>query len=480
MKPVRTRFAPSPTGNLHIGHLRTSLYAYAFAKSQGGKFILRIEDTDRRRFVPGATEKIYQMLKLFGISWDEGPDIGGSYGPYVQSERIVGGIYKQCAEKLVADNHAYYCFCPQETAEEIKKSHEKKEIILHDKCRNLTKEEARAKIANGEKPAIRLRVPENETISFYDFVLKKEISWETKDIDEVMLLKSDGFPTYHLGVTVDDAAMKISHIIRGREWLASTPVHLLLFKYLNFKIPEIGHFSLILDPSGGKLSKRKGSISLEAMFAQGYLPEAILNFVMLLGWAPKDNREIFSLPEFVAAFNKGNIQVANAIFNPKKLDWFNGQYIRLLSDSKLFTLLKPFAAKGMDDELIKKTIPLVKERITRLADYTGMVDFFVKEPEVDLKLLIEKAGGDKSKILEQFKKSLTELAAIKTWEAERLEEKFRSMATKENYHLGKFFMGLRIAITGKTITPPLFESMAILGREETLARLEKAVKILTE
>lgn len=462
---VRTRFAPSPTGFMHIGSLRTALYSYAFAKNKGGQFILRIEDTDRKRFVPGAIEKIYEILKVFGLSWDE---------KYIQSQRLK--IYQKYAKKLVEDGHAYYCFCPPETKSEIEASHQKKEIKLRDKCRDLSSEEAQAKIKAGEKPAIRLHIPDNKKVSFYDFVLKKEISWQTKNIDEVMLLKSDGFPSYHLAVTVDDALMKITHIIRGRDWLPSTPIHLLLFKHLKFKLPEIGHLTDILDPAGGKLSKRKESVSCEDFLTEGYLPEALLNFVMLLGWAPKDNREIFSLKDFVKEFANGNLQTANPVFNRKKLDWFNGYYIRQLPDIKLLKLLTPFKPKNMPDTLIKQTIPLVKERMVKLSDYSGLVEFLVKEPKVDKQLLIQKGGGDKGLIKKQFSILNSQLSIIKDWQAENIEKSLRDLAAKNNYHVGKFFMAIRIAVTGKTATPPLFESMAILGKEKTLSRINLFLK----
>jgi glutamyl-tRNA synthetase len=463
MSDVRTRFAPSPTGFMHIGNLRSALYEYAFIKNKGGRFILRIEDTDRTRFVPGATEKIYEILKLFGLNWDE---------LYIQSERVKTGIYQKYAEKLVKDGHAYYCFCPPESKAEIEASHQKKELKLRDKCHSLSKIQAEAKIKSGIKPAIRLRVPDNETVSFYDFVLKKEISWKTKNIDEVMLLKSDGFPTYHLGVVVDDAEMKISHIIRGRDWLPSTPIHLLLFKYLGFKLPEIGHLTDILDPAGGKLSKRNGAVSVEELLALGYLPEALLNFIMLLGWAPKDNREIFSLTDFVKEFDKGNLQTANPVFNRKKLDWFNGYHIRQKSDKELATLLKPFASQNMPDNLINKIIPIIKERMFKLSDFTGLTEFLIKEPKADAALLTQK-GGDIKIIKKWLTMAFQELEKVKSWQAGEIEEVLRSLAEQSSLHVGKFFMAIRIAVTGKTATPPLFESMVLLGREKTLQRLGK-------
>lgn len=458
MSEVRTRFAPSPTGLLHIGGLRTALYCYAFAKSQGGKFILRIEDTDRKRFVPGATKKIYEMLKVFGLAWDE--------GPYIQSERTAQGIYQKYAEKLIQDNHAYYCFCPKT---EEQNQEDKKKIKLRDKCRDFSLEEVKRKLKSGVTPAIRLKVPDSEIVSYKDFIIGKEISWKTEDVDEVMLLKSDGFPTYHLAVTVDDALMEISHVVRGHDWLPSTPVHLLLMKYLNFPRPEIGHLTDILDPEGGKLSKRKGSVSCEALLAEGYLPQAILNFIMLLGWAPKDNRELFTLEEFVENFQKGSLQVANPIFNQKKLDWFNGVYLRQKEDKELATLLKPFVPKSADDSFINKTIPLVKERIIKLADYPVLAGFFFKEPKINKKILGANAKNQLEKVLSSLEKE-------SVWDKEKIEATLQEIVDKEKYQTGDFFMNLRIAVAGSRITPPITDSVVLLGKEKTLARIRKALK----
>ncbi len=476
---VRTRFAPSPTGFLHIGSLRTALFSYTFAHSQDGQFLLRIEDTDQKRLVPGAVEGICKMLKIFGLNWDEGPEVGGPYKPYIQSERVQKGIYQKYVQELIKAGQAYYCFCPPETKEEIEAHHQGKKLELRNQCRFLSPEEVEKRLKAGEKAAIRLRVPDSETVSYSDFVLKKEISWETKDVDEVTLLKSDGYPTYHLAVVVDDALMKISHIIRGRDWLPSTPVHLLLFKYLGFSLPEVGHLTDILDPAGGKLSKRKGSVTCEEFLAEGYLPEAILNFIMLLGWAPKDNRELFTLKEFVENFPKGELQTANPVFNRKKLDWFNGVYLRQKSDEELFILVRPFAPKGMDDELIKKTIPLVKERLRKLSDYPELVEFLAKEPKVDLGLLVEKSGGSKELVKKQLTASLVLLDGGALFEPEVLEQKFRDLVSQNNWHLGNYFMSLRLVVTGKTQTPPLFASMALLGKIKTRARLQSAIKLLS-
>lgn len=468
MSEIRTRFAPSPTGFLHIGGLRTALYSYAFAKSQQGKFILRIEDTDRNRFVEGATEKIYEILKVFGLLWDE--------GPFVQSERVNLGIYQKYAEKLVNDGHAYYCFCPPKSKDEIQEDHEQKKIELRDSCRDLSAQQVKEKLDQGVKPAIRLRVPGKEKVSFFDFVLKKEIEWETDNIDEVMLLKSDGFPTYHLAVVVDDAEMKISHIIRGRDWLPSTPVHLLLFKYLGFELPQIGHLTDILDPEGGKLSKRKGTVACEEFLADGYLPEAILNFIMLLGWAPKDNRELFTLQEFVDNFQKGELQVANPVFNRKKLDWFNGYYIRKKTDRELLNLINsyhssPSSSSGpscpLDKNILAKIIPLVKDRIVRFSDFSSLAGFLFEKPKVDVSLF----GNLDYK--EHLTKAVANLSNLSNWSDNEIQTSLTSLIEKEGWKTGDFFMSFRIALSGSKFTPPITNCAEILGKEETLSRLSR-------
>lgn len=467
MTAPRTRFAPSPTGFLHIGGLRTALYSYAFAKSRKGQFVLRIEDTDQRRLVPGATEKIFENLKLFGMDWDEGPLIGGPFSPYVQSERAKSGLYRKYAEKLVAEKKAYFCFCEPEKMELIEKRHEEKKAKFRDEaCRNLTSQQVKAKLNSGLIPAIRLRVPDKEKVSFYDFVLKKEISWETGYVDEVVLLKSDGFPTYHLAVVVDDSLMEISHIIRGRDWLPSTPVHLLLFKYLGFKLPQIGHLTDILDPKGGKLSKRKGSVSVEEFLAEGYLPEALLNFIMLLGWAPKDNRELFSLADFVTNFEKGGLQISNPVFNRKKLDWFNGYYIRQKSDKEFLSLIKPFTPQNADEETLRKVIPLIKERIGKLSDFIPFAGFFFTRPKVKLELF-------KALDYKEFLRGAVEtLQEVELWKNSRIQEKLSTLIEQKDWKTGDFYMAFRIALTGSRFTPPITESAEILGKKETLFRLK--------
>lgn len=433
MDKIRTRFAPSPTGSMHIGNLRTAFYAYALAKHNNGDFILRIEDTDKKREVEGGVEEIKKNLETFGVKWDE---------YYVQSERL--DLYKEAAEKLVADNHAFYCQCDAKNAKEEGFSND-----LRDPCRD----------KNLTSGAIKLKVPDNEEVSFRDFVLNEEIVWHTQVVFDATLLKTDGYPTYHLAVVVDDNQMKISHVLRGHDWLPSTPIHLLVYKYLGYKIPEMGHLTDILDPDGGKLSKRKGSVSVMGLISEGYLPEALFNSVILLGWAPKDNQELFSLDDFVKSFDPHGFQKSNPVFNREKLDWFNGYYIRQKSDEELFSLLTPFVSKNTDDEKLKKIIPLIKDRIKKLSDFESFAGFFFEEKVVDKKLFGENYKEHLKKAVEAIEKSIP----------------FDTVPKDNSFKVGDFFMDLRIAITGTKFTPPINESIEILGREETLTRLRRVI-----
>jgi len=437
MAKVRTRFAPSPTGFLHIGSLRTALYAYALAKHENGDFILRIEDTDQKREVEGSKKAIQDTLKKFDLSWDE---------LYVQSERLQ--LYKKAAEKLAGEGYAFYCECKPKNAKDEGFSSE-----LRDPCRekNLT------------KGAVKLKVPDGKTISYHDFVHKKEISWNSDTVYDATLLKTDGFPTYHLAAMVDDLDMKISHILRGHDWLPSTPIHLLVFEYLGGGRPEIGHLTDILSAeSGKKLSKRRDSVFAEQFLEQGYLPEALLNFIMLLGWAPKDNRELFTLPEFVKAFDINGFQEANPRFLIDKLDWFNGEYIRKLADSELCGKFETLNSKfeTMDKNKKLEITKLIKERIKKISDLDSLAGFFFERPKVDMKLL----GKNYKKHLEKATHAIEKDIPL-------------DQVPKDNdFKVGDFFMDLRIAITGSKFTPPINESIEILGKEEALERLKKVLE----
>lgn len=439
MDKVRTRFAPSPTGFLHIGSLRTALYAYVLAKHNKGDFILRIEDTDQKREVEGSTVTLQKTLKKFNLNWDEF---------YVQSERL--SLYKSAAEKIVNEGHAFYCECPARNAaprDAGGKSEYSK--ILRDPCRekNLT------------AGAVKIKVPDGKTVSYYDFVHKKEISWNTDSVYDATLLKSDGFPTYHLAAMVDDLDMKISHILRGHDWLPSTPIHLLVFEYLGGTRPEIGHLTDILSAeTGKKLSKRRDSVFAEQFLEQGYLPEALLNFIMLLGWAPKDNRELFTLPEFVEAFDIKGFQEANPRFLIDKLDWFNGHYIRERSDEELCEKfeISNLKFKKLNKNLKLKIVNLVKDRIKKISDFNELAKFFWEAPIVDQKLFGKNYKEHLEKALTAIEKSIP-----------------LDLVPKDNdFKVGDFFMDLRVAITGSKFTPPINESIEILGKEETVRRIK--------
>ncbi len=462
---IRTRFAPSPTGSLHIGGLRTAAYAYALAKKNGGQFILRLEDTDKKREVEGSANKLFEILKIFNLNWDEGPIIGGPFSSYIQSERVDTGIYKDAAQKLLDSGHAFYCFCKPQSKEEIKEERKFK-IEFRDPCRNLTQEQIDKNIADGLTPAIRLKTPDNETISYTDFVLGKQTTWKTDVVDDAMLLKSDGFPTYHLAVVVDDTAMNITHVLRGHDWQPSTPIHLLVYKYLNLPVPEIGHLTDILNPDGkGKLSKRNNNVSCEQYLSDGYLPEALLNFVILLGWAPKDNQEMFTLEEFVNKFDHKGFQKSNPRFDQRKLDWLNGQYLRKTPDNMLFFWSKKLFPENVSDELIKSLIPLAKERITKVSDLASLTQFVYSDINVDKTML---------------QTSLTQLAADaitkSEWNKESIESNLSQVAADNNLQRGEFFMNLRLAIAGQKVTPPLTECMLLMGKEKVLDRLQNALK----
>ncbi len=392
---IRTRFAPSPTGtpeSIHLGFIIRALWNYAYAKKNRGQFVLRIEDTDQKRSRKDTEEEIYKALEKFGIKWDEGPDIGGPYAPYRQSERL--SKYQEVAKMLVEKGYAYYDFdAIVREKEEIKESYESKEKLAELKIRPEGRkngiEDSLKRIADGEKYVVRIKIPEDKIFEYKDWILKKKIKFFGKEIPDMILLKSDGFPTYHLAVVVDDIDMKITHVFRGQEWISSTPIHLYLYEGMNHKVPEIGHFSVILDPrTGKKFSKR----DLTSMFGvntwldKGYLPEAILNYLMLLGWAPKDNKEFFALDEFVKAFDQDGVQKANPVFDIAKLDWFNGEYIRKLSDEELVKKISKFYKNKYDIKLLGKIIPLIKDRIKKLSDFESFAGFFFEKPKVDVKL----------------------------------------------------------------------------------------------
>jgi glutamyl-tRNA synthetase len=460
---VRTRIAPSPTGFPHIGTIYQVLIDYAFARKSGGKFILRLEDTDRARFVEGAEDVIYSSLAWFGLEPDESPKVGGPFAPYRQSERL--SIYKQYAEELISKGHAYYCFCTRERLEEMRKHQEAKHLSpMYDKtCLKLSAEEVKAKLQEGVPYVVRMNIPENEKVAFDD-VISGHIEFDSNVIDHQVIMKSDGFPTYHFGVVIDDHLMEISHVFRGKEWISSTPKHVLLYQYFGWKMPIHGHLPLILNEDGkGKLSKRHGHASVDYYRKLGYLPEAVLNYLSNIVWNHPEGKEIYSLEEFITLFDVTRITSQAPRFDLKKLDWVNGQYIRAMSDGELQKRITEFdeRVRAVDADIVTRTIPLVKERMHILSDYWLLTGFLFEKPDALEQPL-------QSNIMTGLGAAL---APLHNWTHEDMEQSIRMLAETKGWKAKDAFMQLRLAVTGKTVGPPLLESLEILGKAETLRRL---------
>jgi len=461
---VRTRIAPSPTGYPHIGTVYQALFDYAFAKKNNGAFIVRIEDTDRARFVEDAEQKLFEALDWFGLTEDESPRKKGKCGPYRQSERLEQ--YKKHALELVEKKSAYYCFCTKERLEEVRNQIQKEgKVPMYDKhCRTLSKTEVDEKLTKGEHWVIRLKVPESKKIKVKDEI-RGEIEFDSNTIDDQVLLKSDGFPTYHLAVVVDDHLMEITHMVRGEEWLPSSPKHDLLYDFFGWKKPLAFHTPILRNPDKSKLSKRQGHTNVSWYQEQGYLPEAILNYLALMGWSHPDGKEEFSMEEFIKLFELKDLKAVAPIFDINKLEWMNGEYIRKLTISNLKFLISNFYKNKLTEDIIEKTIPLVQERIKKLSDYLPLCEFLFKEPEkYEIDLLSKK---------EMLIKMVETLMEVKEWKAEKIGEAMVELAKKLKVKNSEFFMVLRIAVSGKKITPPLNESMEILGKEECIKRINK-------
>lgn len=462
---ARVRIAPSPTGqDLHIGNLYTALLNWAFARKNKGKFIVRIEDTDQTRLVPGSEKRILQTLKNYGLDYDEGPDKKGPYTPYKQSERL--GLYKKYALELVKKGHAYYCTCSSKRLEQLRKEQQKKkQLPKYDRfCLN-KQEEIKKKIKQGEKFVIRLKIPSNQQIEFNDLIRGK-IGFPTKDIDDQVLLKSDGYPTYHLGVVVDDHLMKISHIIRGEEWISSTPKHILLYQALGWDLPVYCHTPLLRNPDRSKLSKRKNPVWSSWYLSEGYLPQAILNYFCLMGWSHPEQKEVFDLNEFIKYFKLQDISPTGPIFDIKKLDYINGVYIRQLSNDQLAKVLKPFIKKTLP----KAIIPLLRERITKLSEAKDLVSFFEKG------LVYKKSLFKGSRAKEQLTEVYQQLTGLKDWNKDEIYKKVKTIFSKADFSKKEFFSNLYLAIEGKPQGLPVFEGMEILGKTESLKRIRKALE----
>lgn len=478
---VRTRFAPSPTGYMHVGNLRTALYAYLTAKSMGGKMILRIEDTDQERQVEGAVDIIYNTMRDTGLLWDEGPDIGGPVGPYVQSERM--GIYKEYALKLVELGAAYYCFCDKERLEEVRELQKASGIApQYDRhCRNLTPEEVQAKLDAGEPYVIRQKVPLEGTTTFDD-VVYGSITVENSTLDDQVLLKADGFPTYNFANVVDDHLMGITHVIRGSEYLSSAPKYNLLYEAFGWEIPIYMHCPPVMKDATHKLSKRNGDASYQDLVAQGYLKEAILNYILLLGWSPKSEKEVFSLPEMIEAFDIHSISKSPAIFDTVKLRFLNGEYIRALTPEQFHDMALPWIRKGVKREDVdtKLIASLLQPRCEVLGDIPEQLDFIDELPDYSTDLYVsKKMKTNEETSLEILRQILPVMEAMDDFSDEAVHTAMFDLIAKLGVKNGYLLWPLRIALSGKQFTPGGgVEIAAILGKEESLKRLKKGIEKL--
>ena len=474
-KVVRTRVAPSPTGIAHVGTLYVALFNYAFAKQNNGQFIVRSEDTDRSRYVEGAEELVLSALKWAGITPDEDVEKGGPYGPYRQSERLE--IYQRYAQKLVAAGQAYYCFATPEELRQMREEQMKagRPPKYDGRYRDYPLEEAKKRIDKGESHVIRLKVPSGKT-KWHDLI-RGEVEIDHQQIDDQVLIKSDGYPTYHLAVVVDDHLMKISHIIRGEEWISSTPKHIILYDLFGWEKPQFAHMPLLRNRDKSKLSKRKNDVSISSYQQQGILPEALINYLMLLGWSHPQKKEVISLLEFVNSFTFDRMQKTGPVFDTEKLRWLNGKYIReIISTDDLIKRLHKFISKDFPTELTSQVLPLIRERLFLLSEFDELTDFFYQDIQIDKDLLIKKA--DAQLVSSQIETTVKKLESISNWSAESIEKEIRNLQAENNWQKSQFFMMLRLAVTGKKQTPPLFETMAVIDRTTVLKRLQQAKSLI--
>jgi len=481
-KPVRVRFAPSPTGFLHVGGARTALFNWLFARHHDGAFILRIEDTDRTRYQPEALEDIMEGLRWLGLGWDEGPEVGGDYAPYFQSQRL--DIYQEYARKLVESGHAYYCYCSPERLALMREEQRRRgePSLGYDRhCRHLTARERAEYEALGIVPVVRLKVPLEGQTSFHD-VLHGDITVDNARLDDLVLLKSDGYPTYHLANVVDDHLMEISHIMRADEWLPSVPKHVLLYHAFAWEIPVYAHLPIILAPTGkGKLSKRHGGVAVHEFRREGYLPEAMVNFLALVGWAYDDKTEFFTRQELIEKFSLEGVSKSPAAFSYDKLEWMNGTYIRQLELDDLAERLMSFltgADLPADLATVRRIVPLVQERLKKLAEVVEWTDFFfTAELDYEPQLLIGKKMTP-AESLAALRKARETLAALPDFGEETLERALRALVEELGLKARQLFGIIRVAATGKKVAPPLFGTLSVLGRERVVERLGDAEEAL--
>ena len=485
MSTVRTRFAPSPTGRMHVGNLRTALYANLIAKHENGSFMLRIEDTDQERFVDGALEIIYRTLEKTGLVHDEGPDKDAGYGPYVQSERNAQGIYLKYAKQLIEQGDAYYCFCTKERLESLRANvgEDGKEISVYDKhCLHLSKEEVEAKLAAGEPHVIRFNMPVEGTTTFHDDIYGA-ITVPNNELDDLILIKSDGYPTYNFANVVDDHLMGITHVVRGNEYLSSAPKYNRIYEAFGWEVPTYVHCPLITNEEHKKLSKRSGHSSYEDLLEQGFISEAIVNYVALLGWCPQDNREIFSLEELVKEFDYHHMSKSPAVFDMAKLRWMNSEYMKAMDFDKFYEMALPYIQNVIHKDLdLKKIAQMVKTRIEVFPDIPDLIDFFEEVPEYDVSMYTHKKMKTNPEIsLEVLNKILPVLETQEDYSNDALYERLCAFAKENGYKNGQILWPIRTALSGKQMTPAgATEILEVLGKEESVKRLKAAVEKLTQ
>jgi glutamyl-tRNA synthetase len=479
MSKIRTRYAPSPTGKMHVGNLRSALYEFLIAKHEGGDFMLRIEDTDQERFVEGATDIIYRTLDKAGLKHDEGPDKDGGFGPYVQSERMQTGIYMKYALELVEKGEAYYCFCDRERLESLKTEIvEGKEIMMYDKhCLSLSEEEVKANLAAGKPFVIRQNIPKEGTTTFHD-ELYGDITVENAELDDMILIKSDGYPTYNFANVVDDHTMNITHVVRGNEYLSSSPKYQRLYDAFGWESPVYIHLPLITDENHKKLSKRSGHASFEDLLEQGFVTEAVVNFIALLGWSPEENREIFSLEELIQEFDYHRISKSPAVFDMVKLKWMNGEYLKAMDFDRFYELAEPYLKEAVKKEYdLKKIAAMVKTRIEIFPDIAEHVDFFEAVPEYDVSMYAhKKMKTTPESSLEVLRELLPIFEAQEDYSNDALYETLCNYVKEKGCKNGYAMWPVRTAVSGKQMTPGgATELMEVLGREESVARLKAAI-----
>ena len=493
---VRVRYAPSPTGNQHIGGVRTALINYLFARANGGTFVLRLEDTDRSRSSDAYVKNLYDTFKWLGFYWDEGPDVGGPYGPYVQSERFA--LYKEHAERLVAMDRAYYCFCGEERLSKLRAVQAESETADqgYDRhCRSIPGAEAAARVAAGEKAVIRLKIPLEGSTRFTDTLLG-EIEWKNEDISpDPVLLKSDGFPTYHLANVVDDHFMEITHVMRAQEWIPSAPLHMIMYDAFGWKPPELVHLPMVLGQDGHKLSKRHGATAVDEFRKGGYLPEALVNYVSHLGCSYEEGRELFPLADLEKLFRIEKLNKAPAVFDYQKLEWYNGQYIRMKSDAQLAELVTPYLVEAgllgatqnsaQDAEQhasaqarVLGAMPLVRERLHFLSDAPGIMRYLFEEPPVPAPEEFIPKKLDQVRAAELLAAAGALLPGSDLGDLPATEARYRAEAERLGAKFGDLMMPLRVAVTGSRVSPPLFESVRLIGVERAVERVERALAAL--